>query len=41
MIVLVREDDEVHLHTTQTMTEYSSCVSGDTIVLENYIVVWK
>jgi hypothetical protein len=39
--VLAREDAEVHLHAFQMMTESSSCVNGDIVVLEDCIVVRK
>jgi hypothetical protein len=41
MIVLTREDVEVHLHALQTMTEQLNCVNGAIVMLENCIIVWK
>jgi hypothetical protein len=41
VVVLAREDVEVHLHALQTTTEQSIYVNGGTVVLEKFIVVRK
>jgi hypothetical protein len=43
MIVMAREDAELHFHAIHTMTEpnCSCCVKGGTVVLENCIAVRK
>jgi hypothetical protein len=43
VIMLTKEDVEVHPHAVQTMTELNSsiCVNGNIVILENFIVVWK
>jgi hypothetical protein len=43
MIVLAREDAEIHLHALQTMAELnsSSFVNGVIVILENCIIVSK
>jgi hypothetical protein len=41
VIVLAREDVEVHVHVLQTMTEQFQMCEWGTVVLENFVIVSK
>jgi hypothetical protein len=42
VIVVAREDVEVHLHAPQTKTEhFSGCADGQTVILKNCIIANK